>query len=99
MSRRIRRQLLQALPPPLIKELAPSPPPASPCTSLSLATSSPAIVERYTSRYTMSFFHLFNLTGVRAVLVMFMLLLNHASIQVMLNLVLEFVMIYILFVI
>jgi hypothetical protein len=45
----------------------------------------------------MSFFHLFNLTGVRAMsVVMFMLLLNHASIQVMLNLVLEFAMIYFL---
>jgi hypothetical protein len=94
MSRRIRCQLLRALPPPLIDDLAP-PPSASP----SPMTSSPAIIERYTSRDPISFFQLFNLTGVRAMLtpaVMFMLLLNHASIQVMLNLVLEFVMIYIL---
>ena len=102
MSRRIRRQLLRALPPPLSDDidLVPLSPASSPSTSPSPAITS--TIERYISRVLMSSFILFNLFGVRAMLtpvVMFMLcnmLFDHASIQYMLNLVFQIVMIYIL---
>ena len=98
-SRRIRRQLLRDLPPPLIDDLAPSPLAASPSASPSPTTSSPATVERYTSRDPISLLVLFNLmASVRAMLtlVLLFMLLNHASIRVMLILVPKIVMICIL---
>jgi hypothetical protein len=97
-SWRIRHQLLRALPPPLIDDLnltssftSASPPPATTTT-----------IGRYNPRDLMSSFILSNLSGVRARLtpvIVFMLcnmLFCHASIQYMLNLVHQFIMIYIL---
>ena len=71
-----------SLPPPLINDLTPSPPPASPSASPLAATSSPATVERYTPRDPMSFFELFNLTGVRALItpIFMLMMLNHTSV-------------------
>ena len=102
MSRRIRRQLLRALPPPLSDDidLVPLSPASSPSTSPSPAITS--TIERYISRVLMSSFILFNLFGVRAMLtpvVMFMLcnmLFDHVSIQYMLNLVFQIIIIYFL---
>ena len=85
--RRIRRQLLRSLPPPLIDDftLPPSPSPA---------TSSP--VQRYTSRDSFMLFDMMASVRDMFMLVLLFILLGHASIQVMFNLVRGFIMIYIL---
>ena len=86
-SRRIRRQLLRSLSPLLIDDFA-IPPSPSP------AMSSP--VQRYISRDSFMLFDMMASVRDMFMLVLLFILLGHASIQVMFNLVRGFIMIYIL---